>query len=250
MNNYYFCVYEMSKKKVVENVERDVKVELDKGDEIIDLDLPPEEEEALRQKEIERLNGKSQNEGSKVFGSVPDKLVKNLTGDERTLILKNYIDKVDNDNFNVRQLKNGNFSITRKRTGKVKSLDDDIIKKATGVANKSGGNMTNEQMLIQNIIDMEKRLERESMKRKILKRKYKKMKSDIYVDDEENENEIIISPNDSKDDEPEVEKVVEKVDEPVSNHVEPPKNSNYNRSIRQKLSYRDQLLLRAQQYHN
>ena len=67
-------------------------------DEVIDLDIPEEEESKLRNKEIERINGKPD---SKIFGSVPDKLIRDLTIDERTLLIKNFTDKVENDNFNV-----------------------------------------------------------------------------------------------------------------------------------------------------
>ena len=247
MNNYYFCVYEMSKKIVEEN-EVNVVLEDNDDEEIKFKPGSTMDEYVKREKKIVEKS-------SNAFGSVPDKFVKDLTSDERTLILKNYVDGKENDNFTVHQLKNGSLSIKRKRTGKVKSLDDAVIKNVTNTSNKSGRNMTNEQMLIQNIIDMEKRLEKESLKRKLLKRKYKKMKSDIYVDDEENENEIIISPNDvndnnnnESDDKIDVKVESNNVEEEVSKQVVEPQNRQFSQPIRRKLSYREQLLLRAQQY--
>ena len=164
---------------------KEVKVKLENGDELIDLDISPEEEEKQRREEIERIESKYKSGGNKNrLGVVPDKLVKDLTNDERTLLIKNYTDGVDNDNFNVKQLKNGNISITRKRSGKVKTLDDDVAKKVVNSNGGKVGNMTNEQMMIQNLLEIERKLERERLKRKRLQKKYKKMKSDIYEDNE------------------------------------------------------------------
>ena len=78
------------------------------------------------------------------------------------------------------------------------------------------------------------------------------MKNDIYVDDEENENEIIITSDEPnvKSEEVVEEKKIEIVpDKEVSKDVEPPQKQLIGRPIRQKLSYRDQLLLRAQQHY-
>ena len=231
---------------------KEVKVKLENGDELIDLDISPEEEEKQRREEIERIESKYKSGGNKNrLGVVPDKLVKDLTNDERTLLIKNYTDGVDNDNFNVKQLKNGNISITRKRSGKVKTLDDDVAKKVVNSNGGKVGNMTNEQMMIQNLLEIERKLERERLKRKRLQKKYKKMKSDIYEDNERgDDDEVIINqPVEEKVEKVVVEPVKEepKVEEVVKMSVQQPREAS-RQTIQRKMTVREMLLLRAQQH--
>ena len=232
---------------------KEVKVKLENGDELIDLDISPEEEEKQRREEIERIESKYKSGGNKNrLGVVPDKLVKDLTNDERTLLIKNYTDGVDNDNFNVKQLKNGNISITRKRSGKVKTLDDDVAKKVVNSNGGKVGNMTNEQMMIQNLLEIERKLERERLKRKRLQKKYKKMKSDIYEDNErgDDDDEVIINqPVEEKVEKVVVEPVKEepKVEEVVKMSVQQPREAS-RQTIQRKMTVREMLLLRAQQH--
>ena len=104
----------MTKRKAIPSKEEEIKLN---GD---DINVEDEVTEDEIKNESERLKSKFKSEPiekNKSFGSVPDKLVKNLTSDERTLILKNYTDGVENENFNVNILKNGGVNITRKRSG-------------------------------------------------------------------------------------------------------------------------------------
>ena len=76
----------MTKRKAIPSKEEEIKLN---GD-VIDVEDEVTEEEIKN--ESERLKSKFKSEPiekNKTFGSVPDKLVKNLTSDERTLILKN-----------------------------------------------------------------------------------------------------------------------------------------------------------------
>ena len=214
-------------------------------DEVIDLDIPEEEESKLRNKEIERISGKPD---SKIFGSVPDKLIRDLTIDERTLLIKNFTDKVENDNFNVKQLKNGNYSITRKRNGKVKSMNEEIIKDVTKTPGKVG-HLTTEQFMIQNFLEMDRKLERERLKRKQLKKKYRKMKSDIYEDTDNEKNELIVesksgeSSDETDENDVKSDEDMKNEDEKVENHVTQSYKVDESPTIRRKLTLRETLML-------
>ena len=214
-------------------------------DEVIDLDIPEEEESKLRNKEIERISGRPD---SKIFGSVPDKLIRDLTIDERTLLIKNFTDNVENDNFNVKQLKNGNYSITRKRNGKVKSMNEEIIKDVTKTPGKVG-HLTTEQFMIQNFLEMDRKLERERLKRKQLKKKYRKMKSDIYEDTDNEKNELIVesksveSSDETDENDVKSDEDMKNEDEKVENHVTQSYKVDESPTIRRKLTLRETLML-------
>ena len=242
----------MTKRKAIPpSKEEEIKL----NEDVINVEDEVTEEEIKN--ESERLKSKFKSdpvEKNKSFGSVPDKLVKNLNDDERTLILKNYTDGVENENFNVNILKNGGVNITRKRTGKVKSLNDEIIKQVTSIPGKVG-QLSTEQFMLSHFMNLEREFDKLKTKQKRLKKKYKRIKSDIYVNDDDDE--IVIDK--SVDEKEKVgvddhEKVKEKVEEKV---VAEPVNDNnkptyqqpvyQNNVINRKLTLRETLLLRQQQ---
>ena len=157
-----------------------------------------------------------------VYGQVPDKYVKDLTPDERAIIIKNYSDGIKNDNYEVKMLKNGNPSISRKRGGKPRNINDDIIKEAGKVSGRVG-NLTTEQFMIKNFIDLENKFTKLKTKQKRLRKKYKKLKGDIYVDDEDDAENVIEIKRDNVNDEEIVEPVKELVEETIQ---EPIQDSN------------------------
>jgi len=243
----------MSKRKAVANKEEEIKLN---GD---DINVEDEVTEEEIKNESERLKSKFKSEPdekNKSFGSVPDKLVKDLSKDERTLILKNYTDGVENENFNVKTLKNGGISIIRKRTGKVKTLNDEIVKKATSIPGKVG-ELSTEQFMLNHFMNLERDFDKLKSKQKRLKKKYKRIKSDIYVNDDDDE---IVMPegrpqsgldkNVNDENEKVEEKKVEKVEEPkhVNDDKPPPQQQiRQTNTINRKLTLREILLLRQQQ---
>jgi len=235
----------MTKRKAIPNKEEEIKLN---GD---DINVEDEVTEDEIKNESERLKSKFKTdpvEKNKSFGSVPDKLVKNLTSDERTLILKNYTDGVENENFNVNILKNGGVNITRKRSGKVKTLNDEIIKQATSTPGKVG-QLSTEQFMLNHFMGLEREFDKLKTKQKRLKKKYKRIKSDIYVNDDD---EIVIDKNVNENENEKVEekaKVEEKVvEEPVKDDKTPVQRPNYQtNTINRKLTLREILLLRQQQ---
>ena len=192
------------------------------------------------------------------YGQVMDKYVRDLTQDERAIIIKNYTDGIKNDNYDVKMLKNGNPSITRKRGGKPKSINDEIIKEA-GKTSGRVGNLTTEQFMIQNFLDLENRFTKMKSKQKRLKKKYKKLKGDIYIDNEEIGESIEVKANEDIErdqnigqsvDENNLKQEVEQemkqkleqnnVQENMQNNVqEPVQYQNYGR----RMTFRERLLL-------
>ena len=238
----------MTKRKAIATKEEEIVLNV--KDDVINVEDEVTEEEIKNESERLKSKFKSEpNEKNKSFGSVPDKLVKNLTPDERTLILKNYTDGVENENFDVKTLKNGGINIIRKRTGKVKSLNDEIIKQVTSVPGKVG-QLSTEQFMLNHFMNLEREFDKLKTKQKRLKKKYKRIKTDIYVNDDDDE--IVVEKNENENEKVEdkvEEKVVEKViEEPVKDDKPPVQRPNHQISttINRKLTLREILLLRQQ----
>ena len=83
--------------------------------------------------------------------------------------------------------KNGNHRIKLKNGNKRSVAQKNIETKA--------GMMTNDQLLMEHVFDLEARLKVMEMKHKKLKKKYKGLKQDIYVDVDEGEAENQVSTN-------------------------------------------------------
>ena len=188
-------------------------------------------------------------------GQVPDKYLKNLTDDDRAIIIKNYADGIQNDNYDVKILKGGSPSITRKRGGKPKSIDEELIKEA-GKTHGRVGDMTTEQFMIEWFLNLEGKFSKLKSKQKRLKKKYRKIKGDIYVDDEEvgDTVEVRVTEHDIKDKDEIIDKKPDIKSEPVAQsfteQVQSMKNdenmrieSPKYRNIGRKMNLRERLLL-------
>lgn len=142
------------------------------------------------------------------------KNIKDLTDEERNIILSNHRSGIENPYFEVKTFKNGNFRIQKKKQNK--TVSQKVIESATNqdqnkidvpeklffthsvLPNKC---LTNDQLLMEHIIELNTKFERLAMKHKKLKQKYYNIRDDIYTDvDEENgvdtelENPIEIKP--------------------------------------------------------
>ena len=88
-----------------------------------------------------------------------------------------------NNDFKVYPLKNGSFRVVKRENAPAK-IDDNVESKPeiTPVINHQ---YTNDQFLINHILELEKKFEKLRLKQKKLKKSHKKMKADIYDDDSE-----------------------------------------------------------------
>ena len=110
--------------------------------------------------------------------------VKNLTKDMRAKLLQDYEAGTENPYFKVQQLKNGTTRIV-KRTNPL----NDSERAEKEISNKfAGKRLTNEQLLLEHVLDLEKRYEIMRLKHKKLKRRYNKLENDLF--DSESEEEV------------------------------------------------------------
>ena len=106
--------------------------------------------------------------------------VKNLNKDERKKIIQDHEAGVENPWFKVQQLKNGSVRIVKRSN----PLTGDNTE--TKISEKyTGKRLTNEQLLMEHIIDLDKRYETMRLKHKKLKKRYNRLENDLFESDDE-----------------------------------------------------------------
>lgn len=105
------------------------------------------------------------------------KKVSDLTQEDRDYLLNCAKNGIENDHFEVKIFKNGNHKIVLRKPPK-KSIAQKTIENKSAV-------MTNDQLLMEHVIDLESRFKAIEIKHKKLKKKYKNLKQDLYIDAEE-----------------------------------------------------------------
>lgn len=103
--------------------------------------------------------------------------VKDLTTEERLRLVSDAKNGVENKYFKVHFTKNGSSRIT-KRKQPVEQTAERIVKQYTP-------SLTTEQLLMEHVIGLESQLATLRQKHKKLKKSYKSMYQDVYVDDED-----------------------------------------------------------------
>ncbi len=153
--------------------------------------------------------GVESSEETKFLNEISGKSVRQLSKSEREVILKQFENGVDNPYFKVHKLKNGSMRIN-KRTNPLTTAD-----KAPEVINnkitKQYGDklLTNEQLLLEHMFELERRYEQIRLKHKKLKKRYNKLETDLFDDDSDDLDVREVSS--------------EPVDNDVENSVEPVK---------------------------
>ena len=107
--------------------------------------------------------------------------VKKLTSEEREQIISNFKNGIDNEFYDVKTLKNGTTRIVKKKN-KTQSLSNKLISE-----NKEKRYLSNEQLLMEHIIELNTQMTKLKNKQKKLKNKYKGIKRDLYVNVDEND---------------------------------------------------------------
>ena len=116
-----------------------------------------------------------------------DKPVRKLTKNEREKLMREYADGIDNKYYKVMKMKNGQMRIT-KRSNPLVDADTAHETVSDKIDTRFGKRLTNDQLLLEHIIDLEKRYEVMRMKHKKLKKRYNKLEQDIF--DSESDDEI------------------------------------------------------------
>ena len=127
----------------------------------------------------DRINESSN--GGNVNRVITAKRVCDLSKEDENWLVENAKKGNKHDFFEVMLFKNGNHRIKLKNGNKRSVAQKNIETKA--------GMMTNDQLLMEHVFDLESRLKVMEMKHKKLKKKYKGLKQDIYVDVDEGEAE-------------------------------------------------------------
>ena len=135
--------------------------------------------------------------------------VKKLTSEEREQIISNFKNGIDNEFYDVKTLKNGTTRIVKKKN-KSQSLSNKLIsgrklclqpegQSPSGLHARSSSKdneqfvkpekkyLSNEQLLMEHIIELNTQMNKLKNKQKKLKNKYKGIKRDLYVDVDEND---------------------------------------------------------------
>ena len=130
----------------------------------------------------DRINETETNKENKNLNRViTAKRVCDLSKEDENWLVENAKKGNSHEFFEVMLFKNGNHRIKLKNGNKRSVAQKNIESKA--------GMMTNDQLLMEHVFDLEARLKVMEMKHKKLKKKYKGLKQDIYVDVDEGEAE-------------------------------------------------------------
>ena len=123
----------------------------------------------------DRINETETNKENKNLNRViTAKRVCDLSKEDENWLVENAKKGNSHEFFEVMLFKNGNHRIKLKNGNKRSVAQKNIETKA--------GMMTNDQLLMEHVFDLESRLKVMEMKHKKLKKKYKGLKQDIYVD--------------------------------------------------------------------
>ena len=125
--------------------------------------------------EVESQEQEDNTPTAETIQQIPLKAISQLTKEEREILLNNAKNNIENDNYKVTFFKNGNHRITKKKPSR-ESTASKIIRENKG--------MTNEQLLFEHVINLESQIAVLRQKHKNLKRNYKQIYEDVYVDDE------------------------------------------------------------------
>ena len=152
-----------------------------------------------------------------------NKPVKQLTKSERETIINEFNNGVDNKYYKCHRLKNGSIRITKRAnplTNNAEDAHETVNKKIDNKLNTK--RLTDNQLLLEHIIDLEKRYEVMRMKHKKLKKRYNKLECDLFEDDsdepldvKEITNEPTVEPDDLRIVEPSVESSIRTVKRPI-----------------------------------
>ena len=118
------------------------------------------------------------------------KTVKKLSKDERSMLEDKFKKGVEDPYFKVIRMSNGAIRITKRRNPIVADVKQAQEERSTRIATAKTsflpgdkvGRLTNEQLLMEHIIDLETRFESMRLKHKKLKKRYNELENSIYED--------------------------------------------------------------------
>lgn len=140
--------------------------------------------------EIPIENQEPENQPQKTTSKEPQTKVKDiskLTLEERAKIISDARNGIPSEHYDVIVLKNGNTRIVKKKI-KTPSLSNRLINEQKQEVNNSKKlYMSDNQLMMEHIIELNNQVNKLMTKQKKLKKKYKTLKYDIYEDVDENQ---------------------------------------------------------------
>jgi hypothetical protein len=118
------------------------------------------------------------------------KTVKKLSNDERSMLMNKFEKGVEDPYFKVIRMSNGAIRITKRRNPIVADVKQAQEERSTRISNKVS-RLTNEQLLMEHIIDLETRFESMRLKHKKLKKRYNELENSIYEDVESDAKPVV-----------------------------------------------------------
>lgn len=156
------------------------------------------------------------------LSTINKKLVSELTDDEKALLISNARNGIKNDYFDVTFFKNGNTRIVKRK--QVKPKKQTLARRIINNNNNNNPSaiddskiyMSNDQLMMEHIIELNTRVEKLSAKHKKLKKKYRSLKNDIYEDADDSSTVVEPDANNVNDEEvKEAQKEAQKEQQPA-----------------------------------
>ena len=122
---------------------------------------------------------------------VVKKNLRDLSEDEKNLIISNARAGIDQPYYDIKDLKNGKTIITRKKkttpttSQKVISSSSKTKKSSTSNGENQKAYYTDNQLLFEHIIELNSKVDKLMNKHKKLKRRYQTLQNDLYIEDED-----------------------------------------------------------------
>jgi len=125
------------------------------------------------------------NASSETHKHVECKPINELTDEERRIIIENARVGYDQPNYSVTFFKNGKTRIVKKKPKK-HTLSERVIQSAPPTkANENKVYYSDNQLMMEHIMDLSSKVDRLMAKHKKLKKKYYNLRDDIYVDNDD-----------------------------------------------------------------
>ena len=158
-------------------------IEVEVEQRLTDESSDDEQQEETVQDNVEVPTPKA--EVDNILNNISSKAVKQLSRNERSKLISDFENGVENQYFKVMKMKNGQIRIT-KRFNPLPTPDKapEVI---NNKINKQYNNklLTNEQLLLEHIFDLERKYEQMRLKHKKLKKRYNKLETDLFDDSDD-----------------------------------------------------------------
>ena len=162
-----------------------IEVEIEHHDNTLESSDDEQQEEHVESTETDVTEGVETSDNNNILNNISSKAVKQLSRDERSKLISDFENGVENQYFKVMKMKNGQIRIT-KRFNPLPTPDKapEVI---NNKINKQYNNklLTNEQLLLEHIFDLERKYEQMRLKHKKLKKRYNKLENDIFDDSDD-----------------------------------------------------------------